>query len=59
MRRHRKKQARARLIDGLDALHQGHWTRAEKSLAQAARNRDVAAIAASPPRVPPPRAAMP
>nr|WP_254696183.1 heme biosynthesis HemY N-terminal domain-containing protein [Lysobacter enzymogenes] len=46
MRRHRKKQARARLIDGLDALHQGHWTRAEKSLAQAARSRDVAAIAA-------------
>ncbi|ALN83620.1 hemY family protein [Lysobacter capsici] len=45
VRRHRKKQARARLIDGLDALHQGHWTRAEKSLAQAARNRDVAAIA--------------
>lgn len=45
MRRHRKKQARARLIDGLDALHQGHWSRAEKSLAQAARNRDVAAIA--------------
>ncbi|KRB05024.1 heme biosynthesis HemY N-terminal domain-containing protein [Lysobacter sp. Root690] len=45
VRRHRKKQARARLIDGLDALHQGHWTRAEKSLAQAARNHDVAAIA--------------
>ena len=45
MRRHRKKQARARLIDGLDALHQGHWTRAEKSLGQAARSRDVAAIA--------------
>lgn len=45
MRRHRKKQARARLIDGLDALHQGHWTRAEKSLAQAARNRDVGGIA--------------
>jgi len=45
MRRHRKKQARARLIDGLEALHQGHWTRAEKSLGQAARSRDVAAIA--------------
>ncbi|MGO4775556.1 heme biosynthesis HemY N-terminal domain-containing protein, partial [Lysobacter sp. 2RAB21] len=45
MRRRRKKQARARLIDGLDALHQGHWSRAEKSLALAARNRDVAAIA--------------
>ncbi|WP_408951294.1 heme biosynthesis HemY N-terminal domain-containing protein [Lysobacter sp. Hz 25] len=45
MRRHRKKQARARLIDGLEALHQGHWARAEKSLGQAARSRDVAAIA--------------
>ncbi|MBT2745739.1 MULTISPECIES: heme biosynthesis HemY N-terminal domain-containing protein [unclassified Lysobacter] len=45
MRRRRKKQARARLIDGLDALHQGHWSRAEKSLALAASNRDVAAIA--------------
>lgn len=45
MRRRRKKLARARLIDGLDALHQGHWSRAEKSLALAARNRDVAAIA--------------
>lgn len=45
VRRHRKKQARARLIDGLDALHQGHWSRAEKSLALAARSDDVAAIA--------------
>ncbi|KRA16884.1 heme biosynthesis HemY N-terminal domain-containing protein [Lysobacter sp. Root604] len=45
VRRHRKKQARARLIDGLDALHQGHWSRAEKSLALAARSDDVASIA--------------
>ncbi|RDZ26725.1 heme biosynthesis HemY N-terminal domain-containing protein [Lysobacter silvisoli] len=45
VRRHRKKQARARLIDGLDALHQGHWNRAEKALALAARSDEVAAIA--------------
>ncbi|MEI2457112.1 heme biosynthesis HemY N-terminal domain-containing protein [Lysobacter firmicutimachus] len=45
MRRHRKKQARARLLDGLDALHQGHWTRAEKSLGLAARSPEVRAIA--------------
>ncbi len=44
-RRRRKKQARARLIEGLDALHQGHWSRAEKSLALAAEQADVAAIA--------------
>lgn len=44
-RRHRRKQARARLTDGLLAAEQGHWTRAEKSLAQAAQNDDVAAIA--------------
>ena len=30
--RHRRKQARARLIDGLDALHAGHWQKAEKLL---------------------------
>ncbi len=46
LRRRRKKQARARLIDGLDALHQGHWTRAEKALALAAHSREVAAIGA-------------
>lgn len=45
LRRHRKKQARARLIDGLDALHQGHWSRAEKQLSLAAGQHDVAAIA--------------
>ena len=45
LRRRREKAARARLTDGLDALHQGHWSRAEKSLAQAAEHDDVAAIA--------------
>jgi HemY protein len=44
-RRHRKKQARARLTDGLLAAEQGHWARAEKSLIQAAQSEDVAAIA--------------
>lgn len=45
MRRHRNRQARVRLLDGLDALHQGHWSRAEKSLALAARSDDAAAVA--------------
>jgi len=45
IRRHRKKQARARLTDGLLAVEQGHWARAEKSLAQAAQREDVATIA--------------
>ena len=44
-RRHRKKQARARLTDGLLAVEQGHWARAEKSLVQAAQSDEVAAIA--------------
>ncbi|NZA26119.1 heme biosynthesis protein HemY [Luteimonas sp. SJ-92] len=33
--RHRDRQSRARLGDGLEALHQGHYQRAEKLLAQA------------------------
>ena len=45
LRRRRGNVVRARLTDGLDALHQGHWSRAEKSLAQAAEQDDVAAIA--------------
>lgn len=44
-RRHRQKQARARLTEGLLAVEQGHWARAEKSLGQAAQSADVAAIA--------------
>lgn len=41
----RRRQARARLTDGLAALQQGHWTRAEKLLVQAAE-RDEGAVAA-------------
>jgi len=44
-RRHRKKQERARLTDGLLAVEQGHWARAEKSLTQAAQRQDVATLA--------------
>ncbi|MBL8257860.1 HemY protein [Pseudoxanthomonas japonensis] len=43
--RHRRKQARARLIDGLDALHAGHWQKAEKLLERAADDDEVGAIA--------------
>ena len=35
LRRRRKRAARARLIDGLDALNQGDWERAEKLLDEA------------------------
>ncbi|HEY5803577.1 MAG TPA: heme biosynthesis HemY N-terminal domain-containing protein [Lysobacter sp.] len=45
MRRHRKRQARAQLIDGLAALDQGHWSRAEKLLEQASARDDVRALA--------------
>jgi HemY protein len=45
LRRRREKATRARLTEGLDALHQGHWSRAEKSLVHAAEHDDVAAIA--------------
>jgi len=37
LRRRRKKAARAKLTDGLDALDQGQWARAEKLLEAAAR----------------------
>lgn len=36
--RHRDRQSRARLGDGFEALHQGHYARAEKLLAQAAED---------------------
>lgn len=45
LRRRREKASRARLTDGLDALHAGHWSRAEKALAHAADDDTVAAIA--------------
>ncbi|RDY66380.1 heme biosynthesis protein HemY [Lysobacter soli] len=44
MRRHRRKQSRARLIDGVDAVHRGEWTRAEKLLEQAAQEPDALAV---------------
>lgn len=45
LRRRRQKAARARLVDGLDALQQGQWNRAEKLLTQAAEDDEVAALA--------------
>lgn len=41
----RHRQARARLADGLNALHQGHWARADKLLTQAADDNQVEAVA--------------
>ena len=41
----RTRQERARLTDGLTALHQGHWSRAEKLLVQAAETGDAEALA--------------
>lgn len=43
--RYRRKQARARLIEGLDSLHAGYWARAEKLLERAAEDDEVGAIA--------------
>ena len=37
--RRRRKQSRARLIEGLSALHSGHWQRAEKRQNAAADER--------------------
>ncbi|WP_045728756.1 heme biosynthesis HemY N-terminal domain-containing protein [Xanthomonas sp. GPE 39] len=42
---HRRKQSRARLIEGLTAVHNGQWTRAEKQLDTAAQDPDVSVIA--------------
>lgn len=44
-RRYRKRQGRARLLEGLRALQGGHWQRAERLLALAAHDREVGAIA--------------
>lgn len=44
MRRHRRRQSRARLIDGFDAVHRGEWSRAEKLLEQASQERDALAV---------------
>ena len=43
--RYRRKQARARLTEGLEALHGGHWLRAEKLLQRAAEDDEVGTIA--------------
>ena len=43
--RYRRRQSRARLIEGLEALHGGHWMRAEKLLQRAAEDHEVGAIA--------------
>jgi HemY protein len=43
--RYRRKQARARLIEGLDALHGGHWQRAERLLERAAEEDEVSVAA--------------
>lgn len=42
---HRRKQARARLIEGLDALQSGRWQRAGKLLALAAEDKEAAGVA--------------
>ncbi len=41
----RRRQSRARLSEGLTALHQGHWARSEKLLAQAADDQQAEAVA--------------
>lgn len=43
--RYRRKQARARLTEGLEALHAGHWQRAERLLERAAEEDEVAVAA--------------
>lgn len=45
--RYRRKQARARLTEGLEALHGGYWQRAEKLLRLAAEDDEVGTIARS------------
>ena len=43
--RYRRKQGRARLIEGLQAHEYGHWQRAEKLLGTAAEDDEVSAVA--------------
>ena len=43
--RYRRKQSRARLTEGLEALHAGYWQRAEKRLQLAADDDEVGTIA--------------
>ena len=43
--RHRRKRARAQLIEGLEAVQHGHWLRAEKLLDRAAQDAEVGTAA--------------
>lgn len=43
--RHRRKRARAQLIEGLESLQYGHYQRAEKQLDRAAQDNEVGVIA--------------
>ena len=43
--RYRRKQGRARLIEGMQAHEYGHWQRAEKLLGTAAEDEEVSAVA--------------
>ena len=43
--RYRRKQGRARLIEGIQAHEQGQWQRAEKLLESAAEDKEVTAVA--------------
>ena len=45
--RYRRKQSRARLIDGLSALHHGRWLAGEKLLLSAAGEAEVGPVALS------------
>jgi len=45
LRRSRERRGRARLVDGMDALQRGDWTRAEQELERAAQDPDFAASA--------------
>ena len=45
MRRRRERRGRARLVDGLDALQRGDWTRAETELERAAEDPEFATSA--------------
>ena len=42
--RYRRKQGRARLIEGLQAHEYGHWQRAEKQLVSASEDEEVSAV---------------
>jgi hypothetical protein len=55
--RHRRKQGRARLIDGLNALQAGQWARAEKLLVAAADDDEAGPLPVPRPCAAPTRAA--